>query len=47
MDAHEIRYWGLQIWRENPNVVQTGQKYLPIYMQTSVTFTVSGENKSP
>jgi hypothetical protein len=36
-----------KICRENPNLVQIGQKYLALYMNTSVNFTVAGNIKSP
>lgn len=37
----------MKIFREKPNLVQIGQKYLALYMKTSVNFTVVGNIKSP
>jgi len=31
----------MKICRENPNLVQIGQKYLALYVNTSVYFTVA------
>ena len=43
-----IWYWGLlrNSYRENPNQVETGQKYRTLQMTTSVRSVVAGDIKS-
>jgi len=36
----------MKLYRENPNLVETGQKYRTLRMTTSVGFVVAGDIKS-